>query len=89
MIGSPQVDGAEVAINRQRAIVIMPPLAGDGRLATSGCCKPDFHSDLRIPIDGRRIGTAETFAVDWARVKKGRIFDGDGKKRVSAPPLRR
>jgi hypothetical protein len=79
MIGSPQVDGAEVAINRQPAIVIKPPLAGDGWLATSGCCKPNVHRDLRIAIDGRHIETAETFAVDWARVKNGRIFDGEGK----------
>lgn len=80
MIGNPDVDGPDVAIDRQPAIVIKPPLAGNGWFATSGCCKPNVHRDLRISIDGRRIETAETFAVDWARVKDGRIFDGDGKK---------
>ncbi|QJP16373.1 M23 family metallopeptidase [Starkeya sp. ORNL1] len=80
MIGNPEVDGPDVAINRQPAIVIKPPLAGNGWFATSGCCKPNVHRDLRISIDGRRIETAETFAVDWARVRDGRIFDGDGKK---------
>jgi hypothetical protein len=80
MIGSPQVDGPEVAINRQPAIVIKPPLTGNGWLATSGCCKPNVHRDLRIAIDGRRIETGETFAIDWARVKNGKIYDGDGKK---------
>ncbi len=81
MIGSsPQVDGPDVAIDRRPAIVIKPPLAGNGWLATSGCCKPNLHRDLRISIDGRRIETAETFAVDWARVRDSRIFDGDGKK---------
>ena len=29
---------------------------------------------------GVRIETAETFAVDWAKVKNDRIFDGDGKR---------
>jgi hypothetical protein len=80
MVGSLQVDGPEVAINRQPAIVIKPPLAGNGWLATSGCCKPNVHRDLRIAIDGLRIETAETFAIDWARVKNDRIFDGDGSK---------
>jgi hypothetical protein len=79
MIGSPEVDGPDVAIDRQPAIMIKPPLAGNGWLVTSGCCKPNVHRDLRISIGGRRIETAETFAVDWARVREGRIFDGDGK----------
>jgi murein DD-endopeptidase MepM/ murein hydrolase activator NlpD len=33
-----------------------------------------------VAIDGVRIETAETFAVDWAKVKNGRLFDGDGKR---------
>lgn len=80
MIGSPQVHGADVAINSQPAIVIRPPLAGNGWLATSGCCKPNLHRDLRIAIDGRRIETPETFAVDWVQIKNDRIHDGDGMK---------
>jgi hypothetical protein len=31
-------------------------------------------------VDGVRIATAETFAIDWAKVKNDRIFDGDGKR---------
>jgi Peptidase family M23 len=80
MIGLPEVDGPEVAIDRRPAIVIKPPLKGDGWLASSGCCKPNVHRDLRIAIDGRRIETAETFAIDWARVRNDRIYDGDGSK---------
>jgi hypothetical protein len=80
MIGRPEVDGPEVAINRQPAIVLRPPLAGDGWLVTSGCCKPNVHRDERIAIDGARIETAETFAVDWGKVKGDRLYDGDGKK---------
>ena len=80
MVGSLEVDAPEVAINRQPAIVIRPPLKGKGWLAASACCKPNVHRDERIAIDGVRIETGETFAVDWAKVKNDRLFDGDGKK---------
>jgi Peptidase family M23 len=80
MVGSLEVDAPEVAINRQPAIVIRAPPKGKGWLATTACCKPNVHRDLRIAIDGVRIETAETFATDWAKVKNDRIFDGDGKR---------
>jgi hypothetical protein len=79
MIDRPEIDGPEVAINRQPAIVLRPPFAGDGWLVTSACCKPNVHRDERIAINGARIETAETFAVDWGKVKGDRLFDGDGK----------
>jgi hypothetical protein len=79
MIDRPEIDGPEVAINRQPAIVLRPPVAGDGWLVTSGCCKPNVHRDERVAINGARIETAETFAVDWGKVKGDRLFDGDGK----------
>src|SRR5690242_12215277 len=40
MVGSLEVNAPEVAINRQPAIVIRPPLKGKGWLATTACCKP-------------------------------------------------
>src|SRR5262249_53654404 len=80
MIGSLQVEGPEVTIDRRPAIVIKPPLKGNGWLASAGCCKPNVHRDLRVAIDGRRIETGETFAIDWNRVKNDNIHDGDGKK---------
>ena len=80
MVGSLEVDAPEVAINRRPAMVIRPPLTGKGWLATSACCKPNVHRDERIAIDGVRIETGETFAVDWARVRNDRLFDGDGKR---------
>jgi Peptidase family M23 len=79
MIDRPEIDGPEVAINRAAALVIRPPFAGDGWLVTSACCKPNVHRDERIAINGSRIETAETFAVDWGKVKGDRLFDGDGK----------
>jgi hypothetical protein len=80
MVDSLEVDAPEVAINRQPAMVIKPPVRGEGWVVSSGCCKPNIHRDLRIAIDGVRIETAETFAIDWAKVENGRIFDGDGSK---------
>jgi hypothetical protein len=59
--------------------VIRPPVKGDGWLAGAACCKPNVHRDERIAIDGVRIETAETFAVDLVKVRHDRIFDGDGK----------
>lgn len=80
MVDSLKVDAPEVAINRQPAIVIRPPLKGNGWLATTACCKPNVHRDERIAIDGVRIETGETFAIDWAKVKNDRLYDGDGKR---------
>jgi hypothetical protein len=80
MFGSLEVDAPEVAINRQPAIVIRPPLKGNGWLANSACCKPNIHRDERVAIDGVRIETGETFAVDWGKVKNERMFEGDGKR---------
>ena len=80
MIGSLEVDAPEVAINRRPAVVIRPPLKGEGWLATTACCKPNVHRDLRVAIDGVRIETAETFAIDWAKVENDRLFAGDGKR---------
>ncbi len=75
-----EVDAPEVTINRQPTIVIKPPVKGNGWLASCGCCKPNLHRDLRIAIGGTRIETPETFAVDFNKIKKDRIFDGDGTK---------
>jgi hypothetical protein len=72
------VHGPEVVVDRSDATVIAPPVAGDGWLATSACCSPNVHRDLRLSIDGLRIATAETFAIDWALVKGDRVYDGDG-----------
>ena len=47
-------------------------------MVSNGCCAPNIHRDLRLAINGDRIGTPETFAIDWSRVKNDRIYDGDG-----------
>jgi Peptidase family M23 len=79
MVDSLEVNAPEVSINRKPAMVIRPPLKGKSWLVTTACCKPNVHRDLRVAIDGVRIETAETFAIDWVKVKNDRIFEGDGK----------
>ncbi len=80
MITSPEVHAPEVAIDRQPAIVIKPPLKGDGWLSTNACCTPNIHRDLRLAFNGNRIVTGETFAIDYGLVRGDRNYDGDGTK---------
>ena len=45
MIPGLEVDAPEVTINRKLAIVIKPPVKGEGWLVSSGCCEPNIHRD--------------------------------------------
>jgi hypothetical protein len=80
MYDNPEVDAPDVTIARQPAMVLTPPVKGDGWPVSSGCCKPNLHRDLRVAIGGLRIETPEAFAIDWAKVKNGKIVNGDGGK---------
>jgi hypothetical protein len=79
-IGSLEINGPEVAVNRQPAMSLKPPLRGTGWWVAAGCCRPNIHRDTRLAIDGQRIETSETFAIDWARIQNGNAFAGDGKR---------
>src|SRR6478735_7469622 len=85
-VDPPIIDGPEVAINRRPATVIKPPVKGDGWLATTACCTPNLHRDLRIVVDGRRIETAETFAVDWALLRATGCMRGRAPRTSSSTP---
>jgi hypothetical protein len=74
------IDAPEVAVDRSAPITIKPPVSGAGWINSTGCCTPNLHRDLRIAINGVAIETPELFAIDWAKAKDGRIFDGDGSK---------
>jgi Peptidase family M23 len=80
IIGSLEVVGPDVAVDKRPAIVLVPPLTGPGWWAANGCCKPNIHRDTPIAIDGSRIETAETFAMDWVQIRDGKMFEGDGGK---------
>jgi hypothetical protein len=80
IIDDPVVHGPEVAVDRRAATVIRPPVSGAGWVVTTACCVPNVHRDLRLAIDGLRIETAETFAVDWARMAGDSLYEGDGSR---------
>lgn len=81
VIGSFTVDGPELAVDPREAIVIAPPLRGDGWLVGQGCCASEsLHRSWRIPVDGTHIAKPETFALDWVQLQNGRLFEGDGSR---------
>ncbi len=84
IIGSREIRGPELAVSPFRAVTIRPPLRGDGWAAFNGCCTPNAHRNVRVAAS-TRIGTAETFAIDFLRVDGDRFFQGDGKSNAQYP----
>jgi hypothetical protein len=79
LIGSFDVDGPRLPVDPRPTTIIARPLRGDGWLATNGCCAAaSVHRAVRVPVGGARIGKQETFAIDWARLRDGEPFAGDG-----------
>jgi len=71
VLGATEVHGPEVAVNRRPAIVIkQPPLEGNGWLATTACCGPNAHRDLRLAVDGGRIETPENNEIAHRRTHR-------------------
>lgn len=75
-IGSLVVRGPSLRIPRAGPVVIAPPLRGTGWLTINACCEGG-HREALFPADGRFV-KPETFAVDWVRVRDGRLYVGDG-----------
>lgn len=66
------------------AVVIAPPLAGDGWLAANGLAAPDHRRSWNA-INGR-AHLAQRFAIDWIRLdNKGRFLAGDPGRNESYP----
>jgi hypothetical protein len=79
LIGSFGIDGPQLPVDPRPTTIIAPPLRGDGWLANSGCCAAaSIHRAIRVPVGGARIGKQETFAIDFARLRDGKGFAGDG-----------
>jgi Peptidase family M23 len=79
LIGSFTVDGPQLPVDPLPTTIIAPPVRGDGWFANSGCCAAEsIHRAIRVPVDGARIGKQETFAIDFARLRDGEPFSGDG-----------
>ncbi len=79
LIGSFGIDGPQLPVDPRPTTILAPPLRGDGWLANSGCCAAaSIHRGVRVPVGGARIGKPETFAIDFARLRDGQPFAGDG-----------
>ncbi len=84
IISSREVQGPEVVVSPFRALTIQSPLRGLGWAAINGCCTPNAHRNVRVAA-GTRIGTPETFAIDFVRVDNNRFYEGDGKDNAQYP----
>jgi hypothetical protein len=80
VIGSLVVDGPDLAVDGRAALVLAPPLRGEGWLNGSGCCWMTPHRIARLVVDGSRYINPETFAIDWLQLRDGRLFEGDGSR---------
>jgi hypothetical protein len=81
IIQSERIRGPRVTVDRRRAVVIAPPLSGNGWYDGNGCCISDSdHRVGRLPVDGSTLKHPETFAIDWVKDEGGRFFTGDGSK---------
>jgi hypothetical protein len=84
IVGTREVEGPDLTVSRFRALTIQPPLRGPGWAAINGCCTPNAHRNARVAA-GTRIGTPETFAIDFVRVNDNRFYQGDGKTDAQYP----
>lgn len=66
------VEGASVAVNGKKPLVLGPPLRGDGWLAIAGPSNDNYHRRA-IVVMGGKARIPQRFATDWARI------DPDGK----------
>lgn len=87
VIGATTVDVPPVRVDRRAPIVIAPPLRGTGWWNANGCCDDPAAGHRRAILATSSGGyiTPEMFAVDWARVVDGRLFNGDGSKNTDYP----
>jgi hypothetical protein len=65
-------------VEHRKPLVITPPLRGPGWINSNSCCDPNApHRYTLLPANGR-LNPIETFAIDWARMRGGVGFHGDG-----------
>lgn len=72
--------GAPTGIG-QPAVVVEPPLRGNGWVAVNGCCDSlTSHRGAVMAVNGQ-LRTPERFAIDWVQLDpEGRLFSGDVNK---------
>ena len=77
LIGSRQIEGPVLEVERREPIVVAPPLRGAGWIAGNACCEPSSHRSFVLAANGILV-TPEVFAIDWIQGRDGRLFQGDG-----------
>jgi Peptidase family M23 len=70
-----------VRVSSMEAIVLTPPMKGDGWVDSNGCClEIGPHRFVTNPMNGT-LDPSEGFAIDWIKVDaQGHAYTGDGKK---------
>jgi len=76
----PHMVSPPLRISSQSAIVLTPPLKGDGWVDANGCCREiGPHRFVTNPMNGT-LDPSEQFAIDWIKIDhQGKAFRGDGK----------
>ena len=65
------------SVNPPDAILLGPPLKGDGWVAADGCCTAIRHVRGFLAVNGK-IFVAQRFAIDWEKLNEDkRIYVGD------------
>jgi hypothetical protein len=77
LIGSNQIEGPVLEVERREPIVVAPPLRGPGWIAGNACCEQPSPHRLVTAANGSLV-TPEVFAIDWIQERDGRLFQGDG-----------
>lgn len=75
--------GAEITATNGQALVLSPPLRGDGWLAANGPSNSSGHRRALIPVGGG-AHIAQRFAIDWVQLREdGKTWAGDQLKNES------
>jgi hypothetical protein len=77
-IESLEVTGPELPVAKRGPIVTAPPLEGPGWMAVNACCNsPSAHRNFILAASDR-FAAPEIFAIDWIRLRDGRMYEGNG-----------
>jgi Peptidase family M23 len=81
IVGTDHISGPELEVDSREPTPIVSPLKGPEWLNANSCCAPAApHRMGRIAVDGNSIKKFEEFAIDWAQLRGGKVFDGDGSR---------
>ncbi|MGR6964977.1 M23 family metallopeptidase [Geodermatophilus sp. URMC 61] len=77
LIGSLVIEGPSLSVDNRQSMVIASPLSGPGWFNGNGCCQVTLHRSFRITVDGQRVVTPETFAIDWVKEQGRSLCQAD------------